>query len=98
MRINRYFGRSVRFSNGFSIGFNWVHGNGQTSKTSAILAGYHPPRSITWRWALYWNKPAGRKTSAGRVFKGVYVRLPLIGGIELRWQETMLRKHAGGTA
>ncbi len=91
MEINSFFGRSVKFSNGFRIGFNWVHGNGRTSKTSAVLASYHPPNSITWVWALYWNKPNGWKPSTGKLFRGIYVRLPLFGGLEVRWQAPMKR-------
>ena len=89
MYINTFFGRSVEFSNGFHVGFNWVHGNGRTSKTSAVIAGYHPPSSITWLWALYWCKPAGWKPSAGKLFHGYYVRLPVLGALELRWQKAM---------
>jgi hypothetical protein len=94
MYINTFFGRSVGFSNGFHIGFNWVHCNGITSKTSAVIAGYHPPSSITWLWALYWSKPAGWKPSAGKLFRGAYVRLPMLGALELRWQSSMPRKTA----
>jgi len=89
MYINTFFGRSVEFNNGFKIGFNWVHGNGRTSKTSACLAAYHPPSSITWLWALYWSKPEGWKPSAGKLWNGAYVRLPLVGALELRWQRAM---------
>lgn len=92
MHINTYFGRSLVFDNGFKVGFNWVHGNGRTSKTSAVIAGYHPQRSITWLWALYWNKPAGWMLSMGKLWDGVYVRLPLLGALELRWQAAMPRK------
>ena len=52
MYINRFLGRSLHFKNGFHIGFNWMHGNGHSSKTAAVLAGYHHPNSITWRWSL----------------------------------------------
>ena len=89
MFINTFFGRSVEFSNGFKVGFNWVHGNGRTSKTSAVIAAYHPPSSITWLWALYWCKPSGWRPSAGKLFRGAYVRLPLVGALELRWQSAM---------
>jgi hypothetical protein len=98
MRVNTYFGRSLHFKNGLSVGFNWVHGNGESSKTSAIIAGYHPPRSITWLWALYWNKPAGLKPSGGKLYHGCYVRLPLVGALELRCQEPMWRKPKEGKA
>ena len=95
MHVNKYFGRSIVFTNGLRIGFNWVHGNGRTSKTSATLAGYHPPRSITWLWALYWNKPFGLVPKIGSFRDGVYIRLPIVGGLELRWQEEMKRKAKG---
>lgn len=89
MYINTFFGRSVEFGNGFKIGFNWVHSNGRTSRASAVIAAYHPPCSITWLWALYWCKPYGLMPSAGKFWRGLYVRLPLIGGLELRWQKAM---------
>jgi hypothetical protein len=94
--INRFHGRSIRFRNGFAIGFNWTHGNGSTTKTSAIIAGYHPPQSITWRWALYWNRPqklfqfSASKRSRRYGYFGI--TLPLIGGFKLNWQPYMWRK------
>lgn len=100
MYVNRFLGRSLQFTNGYSVGFNWVHGNGETSKTSAILAGFHHPDSITWRWALYWEKPA-LKTWRPSVYRwkprptaeygsaGIY--LPLLGGLTLSWQAHMFR-------
>lgn len=98
-RIDRYYGRSIAFRNGLSLGFNWVHGNGTTSKTSAILAGYHPPRSITWRWAFYWVRTR-RLFQLGfsarwSMYGYVGILLPLIGGFDFRWQPYMWRKNAG---
>lgn len=101
--IDRFLGRSVHFSNGFGLGFNWVHGNGETSKTSAILAGYHPPWSLTWGWALYWDRPqslvllpkVSRWTpSPGSGYGSLAITLPLIGGFSLRWQPLMRRRGA----
>ena len=97
MYINRFFGYSLHFANGLSLGFNWSHGNGTTSKTSAILAGYHPPRSITWRWALDWNKPRKtiipfvRKWGALSGYGSLSVGFPLVGGITFRWQPEVRR-------
>lgn len=93
MYVNRFFGYSLHFANGLSVGFNWVHGNGKTSKTSACLIGYHPPKSVTWRWAIYWEKPSNALAPpsfnkwcgpGGHGF--VSVQLPIIGGLTFRWQ------------
>lgn len=103
MYINRFLGRSLHFKNGFHIGFNWMHGNGHSSKTAAVLAGYHHPNSITWRWSLQWIKPNKHcwwklKTSAwpekGRRYTtgSRSILLPLIGGFTVSWQQHMFRK------
>ena len=89
----------MKFSNGFSMGFKWVHSNGESSKTSAVLAAYHHPNSITWRWALYWNKhyrltfkilswcryPDGHGSAT--------LTLPFIGGLTLSTQAHMFRNN-----
>ena len=75
--IDRYLGWSVRFANGFRVGWNWVHGNGETSKTSACIASYHNPRSLTWRWALYYYPPKTLKRA---------LRLPKICAGYGRWK------------
>lgn len=99
--IYRFLGRSIHFSNGFSLGFHWVHGNGSTSKTSAVLAAYHPPSSITWGWCLDWNRPqrlaVWPKLSRWNPAKGygsLSLTLPLIGGFTVRWQPLMRRRGA----
>lgn len=101
MNINRFLGRSVEFKNGLSLGFNWVHGNGETSKTSAILAGYSPPWSLTWGWAVYWERPRSLsllpKVSrwsprTGSGYGSIHVTLPLIGGLTVKRQPLMRRR------
>lgn len=95
MYINKFLGRALVFRNGLQVGFNWVHGNGETSKTSACIAAYHRPDSITWRWAIYWHKPKRLicipKISKFR--KCIFVLLPLIGGFRFSWQDHMFRKE-----
>lgn len=97
MYIKKFLGRQLCFSNGLSVGFSWVHCNGETAKQSAMLAAFHPPRSITWLWSVHWVKP--RKLlcvpkitrwkwpsgSTGRTT----VTLPIIGGLSLHWQQAM---------
>ncbi len=86
-----------RFKNGLSIGFKWVHSNGESSKTSAVLASYHNPRSITWRWALYWGKPykGTFKFFTKHLYPSGYgsrtITLPFIGIFILSTQESMFR-------
>ena len=89
MYIHTYFGRSLVFDNGLKVGFNWVHGNGRSSKSSAVLAAYHPPRSITWIWALYWKKPTGWLPRVRKGWKMIGLELPMLGGLEFCWQEAM---------
>lgn len=101
ININRYFGRSIRFSNGLTVGFNWMHGNGESSRTIATLASYHPPSSITWLWAIRWFRPkhwlsrpfisrwgARRGTGTG----GLSIGLPFVGAFGIHWQTRMERK------
>lgn len=99
--INRYFGRSIKFRNGLSIGFNWCWSQGTSTRTSATLAAYHPPSSITWLWALYWIKPRKLLSMPSVYFRrALYGRiafsLPLVGGLDLNWQPRMDRKASGG--
>jgi len=91
----------IYFSSGLSFGFSWVHCNGESSKSCAMLASYHPPNSITWRWAVYWLKPkAGRYKPRFRTYRkpgnyklmSMYIYIPLFGGIELAIQPLMLRQ------
>lgn len=98
MHIQKFLGRHLCFNNGLRVGFSWVHGNGETSKLSAMLAAFHPPRSITWLWALYWNKPRKLlcapeitrwKTPNGS--GSTTVTLPFVGGLCLSWQQAMWR-------
>jgi hypothetical protein len=97
--VNRFLGYSLHFSSGLHLGFSWVHGNGETSKTSAVIAAYHPPRSITWRWALDWTRPVkllclprcGRWSSPHREQGSIWFALPIVGGLHLRWQPYMWR-------
>ena len=101
--VNQFHGRSIRFGSGLSVGFNWVHGNGRTSKTSAVLASYHHPESITWRWALDWVRPTKLlvlprvqhwKPNPQATMGSFSILLPLIGAFAFRWQAHMFRKAA----
>ena len=83
---------------GLKIGFSWVYGgDGTSSKTSALLASYHHPRSITWRWALYWcrSDPLERKRFSWSRHLGDYgwfsFSLPFFGGLSLQYQQHMFR-------
>jgi hypothetical protein len=102
MHVNSFLGRALVFGNGLSVGFNWVHSNGQTSKTSAVIAAYHPPRSITWRWALDWDRPLRLlcrprfnrcKPAPFSEMGRIAIILPIVGGLSLRWQPYMWRNR-----
>lgn len=104
MKVDKFLGRKLCFSNGLNVGFTWVHCNGETSKSSAVLAAYHPPRSITWLWAVYWNKPGvwfclPRITGWGSPDKTIgskTVVLPIVGSLSLCWQQAMWRDRPEG--
>lgn len=92
---------------GHKYGFWWVHCNGESSKTSAMLACYHHPQSITWRWALYWQLPKKKdekimsksqlpipwihRTKGGYGSVGTGI-FPFLGGLNLSWQQHMFVK------
>lgn len=81
---------------GFKIGWRWVFGgDGPPSRNSAIIASYHHPESITWRWALYWSRDTSGRAWA-RIFRHEYgyvqFSLPLVGGLRLSWQPHMMRR------
>lgn len=83
---------------GHKFNFVWVHCNGESSKTSATIASYHHPLSITWRWAIYWHKSQGFKFYSpenwrsyggyGKISTGI---IPIFGGFSLSWQPHMFR-------
>ena len=94
------FGWKINFRNGFDFGFNWTYGGDSSSKTCACLAGYHNPRSITWRWALYWNKPLKggvwrlpsidwQRHCINREITSICLKLPFVGAFHLAIQENM---------
>lgn len=80
---------------GWWFGFEWVHCNGESSRTSALVAARHPRASITWTFAVYvnrrsaqskpwgwswWNPPSG--------YGSACVATPL-GGVSIAWQPFM---------
>ena len=99
MYIRKFLGRQLCFNNGLSVGFHWVHCNGESSKRSAVIAAYHPPRSITWIWSLCWNKPVKFFRIPRIVHRwygtngagSVTLALPLVGGFTWNWQKEMPR-------
>lgn len=59
------------------LGFTWMHdGQGYSSHTSAVIASWHRPKSITWRWVLTWHRP---------------YRWRVLGWLSLRTQQSMPR-------
>jgi len=80
---------------GFSMGLTWTYdGTGYSSKTNAVLAGYHHPDSITWRWALYWRKNDWSHVS-WRLHRHSYgsftLNLSVLGAFTFAWQPHMFR-------
>lgn len=93
MVFNKFKGLSARFKNGLAVGFNWVHSNGESSKTSALLASYHPPGQAAWRWAIYWYKPKSLlqkptiTNSKTNCYGRTSIHLPVVGGFSYAWQK-----------
>lgn len=93
MRVSKSHGRSIQFNNGFQIGFTWMNW-GRSPRNSAVIAAYHPTKSITWRWALYWNKPRDgfhwpEFYIRNREYGQASVRLPFVGALSFKWQPYM---------
>lgn len=99
MYLQKFHGWQLCFSNGFSVGFAWVHCNGETSKRSAMLASFHPPRSVTWLWSVCWHKPEKllcppeiTRWQSPCASTGVKtLTLPIVGSLSWSWQEAMWR-------
>lgn len=89
--------KNSSLARGLWAGFAWTYGgDGSSSKTSAAIAAYHHPRSLTWRWAIYWSKPEGfrpalvwHRTPSGYNRYGLV--LPLLGSLLLFTQPHMWR-------
>jgi hypothetical protein len=77
---------------------NRIHCNGEPTR-SILIAGWHWPRSITWRWALDWTPYVKGPTlfrwpdhpTEGSAFAGV--RIPLLGCVTL-WMQPNMAKRA----
>lgn len=97
MIVDRFLGFTLRFSNGFSVGWSWVHGGGETTKTSAVIAAYHHPKSITWRWAIYYAPPKTRPVNTFLAFGYAgnrgdrSIMLGPFGRFTFAWQAHMFR-------
>lgn len=79
--------------------FSRVHCNGKATG-DWMVAGWHWPSSITWRWSLKWSKSRPiKKLHFHRYNNGggsAWVRLPLVGQLHLSWQTNMWRKAQQG--
>jgi len=90
-----------RFRNGVNIDLAWVHCNGETSYSTVIIASYHHPRSITWRWALYYARNHHAIPNVRRFIGNgsgfVIITLPFwLGELDFRWQAHMMREKRSG--
>lgn len=94
-----YLGWNFVTRRGFTFGFSWMHCNGESTRTTAVLASYHHPASITWRWSLSWSRPrvwfrwpaySFHRTPNG--YNSYSVGLPLVGGFMLSTQPHMWRR------
>lgn len=82
---------------GFFFGFKWQWHDGGSSKTSAVIASYHHPKSITWRWAMIWSKSrVFRRPGGSTRFKVLFLgAAPFLGALTIRWQDNLFRKAEG---
>ena len=80
--------------------FDRQHSNG-TQISSWILAAYHHPNSITWRWVIWYSARQTGRTglyftrvhrSRGFNFDAV-INLPLLGSLRMQTQPHMWRKQ-----
>lgn len=77
---------------GFSMRPAWVHCNGESSHSSVMLAAFHHPVSITWRWAIYWNVPWKLKAQRfsfkrwASDYGWFEIQAPFLGSIRFNWQ------------
>ena len=80
--------------------FKRQHSNG-TPISSWTLAAYHHPRSITWRWGIWYSRRRAGKT--GVYFMRVYrqqgfnfhagINLPWLGSVSMQTQPHMWEKN-----
>ena len=78
--------------------FRRQHSNGKPVD-SWILASYHHPDSITWRWHIGYSRVAGK---SGVYFQRVYrrqgfnfhagINVPLLGSLSIQTQPHMWKK------
>lgn len=76
------------------------------SPESFVLASYHHPDSITWRWSVWYSKPRraewcwpkigpgykmGTNYWASNGYFSGWIRLPYVGGVSLNTQPAMWR-------
>ena len=84
------FGSMLHFKNGLQLGFRWHHGgDGRSSKTTALLATYHHPDSITWRWVLVWSKPSRKAWLPSVDYR--QISMPILGTLTWETQDHMFR-------
>jgi len=95
--------------NGLTLRPRFFYGGDKIDRNAIMLAGWHNPRSITWRWVLSYhrrNSPWWRPRLPLRLWRhnaggSIYLRLPLIGSLCFAWQQSMWRdakKAADGRA
>lgn len=90
----------MRFKNGLFIGWKWTFGNSGTSTDSAVIASYHRPDSITWRWALYWQRWKFHSWKLFQLWRSTngngygWFSIPFVGTFSLSAQPHMFRTTA----
>lgn len=76
--------------------FERMHANG-TPINSFVIASWHNPKSITWRWSICYSMRKAGQTGAYfmRVYKGqgfnfhAGINLPLVGSMSVQTQPSM---------
>jgi hypothetical protein len=59
------------------------------TKGSYVLAAWHHPKAITWKWALYWQwswRLHFHHWNGGNGYGHAYLSIPLVGWFSFNWQ------------
>lgn len=75
---------------GLSLRPRW----GMNTTQWCVLASYHPPHYVAWRWAIYWNRLKWLApltfTYDDKFTKSISFGAPIIGHLSFRWQDKLL--------
>jgi hypothetical protein len=73
------------------VGPHYFTDGAGTDRRSVLLAAWHSPRSVTWRWTLSWHsyRARGYRHNCGG---SCAVPIPLAGSLCFAWQRPIWRE------